>query len=134
MIDTYDVKDSKTRTDKISDLYNRFYDAHLSGGLVGEELSEIFINFGDLFANKIKQGKATQDEIDSTFNYLSGFIGENKDNYFPFPHKGLDRASKTVCESVEFAKDEMSKRTVYTQPSMTQEERNSYTLGFRKLG
>lgn len=135
MINTYDVKDSTTLTNKIFYLYNHFYDAHLSGALVGEELSEIFINYGDLFANKIKQGKVSDETIDDVNMLLSGFIGQNKDKYFTFQHKGLDRATNTVFESVNIAKNNANKKfSTYNQLNMTPEERESYSKGFRKLG
>lgn len=116
MIDSYDVKDSRTKTDLIFDLYNRYYDASKSGARTGEELSELLINVGDLFANKVKLGKVSEEEIESVENFLSGFLGENKDKYFNFNHKGLDTAARTVNEGIYVAKEEANKRSMYASP------------------
>ena len=131
MIDAYDVKSKSRPSDVILDSINRLYDAKLSGALKDSELSGIIINIGDLFANKIKQGKVSNNEIESFETYISGFVGENKDNYFAYPHSDLDRATKSVLESIDFAKEELNQRKRYSQPVMDVE---SYTRTFKKLG
>ena len=133
MIDTYDVKAGMSNTDLVFESLNRIHDAKLSGALKETELSNNLILTGDIFANKIKQGKVSDDVIDSYKEYISQFLRPNKDKFFAFPHKDLDVATKTNYESIEFAEEEKEKRNLYSQPSMSQEERDSYTKGFRKL-
>jgi hypothetical protein len=131
MINTFDVKASERRSDVVFSSLNRLYDAKLSGALVRDELSKILVSVGDLFANKIKQGKVNEDDIESVEVYLTGFTGENSDKYFSFPHTDLDRASKTVLESIDFAKQAVDKRNEYAHPVM---EADSYERTFRRLG
>lgn len=131
MIDTYDVKAKNRPSDVILDSINRLHDAKLSGALKEDELSSIIINIGDMFANKIKQGKVSNDDIESFEVHISGFTGENKDNYFAHSHADLDRSTKIVFESIDFAKDELDQRKQYSQPVMDAE---SYTKSFKKLG
>ena len=70
-----------------SDIFNslnRLNDAKQSGSLQDTELSSLIISIGDVFANKIKQGKVTEEEIESANLHLSGFTGKNKDKYFSY--------------------------------------------------
>ena len=131
MINTFDVKASERKSDTIFSSLNRLHDAKLSGALTRDEFSKILVSVGDLFANKIRQGKVTEDEIESVEAYLTGFTGENSDKYFSFPHEDLDRASKTVLESIDFAKQAVDKRNEYAQPVM---EADSYERTFKRLG
>ena len=73
--------------DVILDSLNRFHDAKLSGGLKEEELSNIIIPTGDVFANKVKKGKVNDETIESYKLLLSQFLGPNKDKYFAFPQR-----------------------------------------------
>lgn len=131
MINTFDVKVSERKSDGILKSLNRLLDAKPGGALTRDEFSKILVSVGDLFANKIKQGRVTEDEIESVEAHLTGFIGENSDKYFSFPHQDLDRASKTVLESIDFAKQAVDKRNEYAQPVM---EADGYERTFRKLG
>jgi len=134
MIDTYDVKASMRESDKIWESYNKLSIGKQTGGIGKSELSDLLINIGDVFANQIRQGKVNEDTIESYKTYLTQFLGSNKDKFFSFPHDGLDRAAKTNFEGIEFAKEALEERNLYSKPSMSQEERDSYTKGFRKLG
>jgi hypothetical protein len=131
MINTFDVRASERKSDIVFSSLNRLHDAKQSGALTRDEFSKLLVSVGDLFANKIKQGKVTEDEIESVEAHLTGFIGENSDKYFSFPHIDLDRASKTVLESIDFARQSLEKRNEYAQPVM---EADSYERTFRKLG
>jgi len=131
MINTFDVRASERKSNVILDSLNRLHDAKQSGALVRDEFSKILVYVGDLFANKIKQGKVTEDEIESVEAHLTGFTGENSDKYFSFPHEDLDRASKTVLESIDFARQAVEKRNEYAHPVM---EADSYERTFKKLG
>ena len=131
MINTFDVKASERKSNTILSSLNRLHDAKLSGALTRDEFSKILVSVGDLFANKIRQGKVTEDEIESVEAHLTEFTGDNSDKYFSFPHEDLDRASKTVLESIDFAKQAVDKRNEYAQPVM---DADSYERAFRKLG
>ena len=133
MINTYDVKDSIRETDKIWNSYNKISIGKQTGGLGKNEFSDLLINIGEVFANLIRQGKVNSETIESYKSHISQFSGENKDNYFAFPHEGLARVPKVSFESIDFAYDTVENRNMYA-PSMSQEERESYTKGFRKLG
>lgn len=91
---------------------NRLYDAKLSGALKSTELSEIIIGLGDLFANKIKQGKVTLDEIESAESFLTQFATDNKDVYFSYKHEDLSRAAKTFLEGDDFALEKAEERNM----------------------
>ena len=119
------------KSDEIFNSLNRLNIAKQTGGLDDTELSNLIVSIGDVFANKVKQGKVSEDEIESACIHLSGFEGKNGDKYFAFPHKDLDRASKSFIEGVYMAKDEADKRAEYSQPVM---EAESYERTFRKLG
>ena len=128
---TYDVKSVERKSDVIFNSLNRFYDAKLSGGLRDDEFSQIVENIGDLFANEIKQGKQTENNIESFESYLGVLGGPNAEYYFSHTHKNLDNAIKSVLEGNDFAKQELEQRKEYAQPVMTAER---YTKTFRKLG
>lgn len=131
MTATYDVKTIERKSDVIFNSLNRFSDAKLSGGLNDEEFSKIVVLIGDLFANQIKQGKHTEDNIESFESHLDGLDGPNSGNYFVHNHKNLESAVKSVLEGNDFAKQELDRRNQYAQPVMSAE---SYTKTFRKLG
>lgn len=131
MINTYDVKASMRKSEIIFDSLNRLNTSKQTGGLKDTELSNLIVCIGDVFANKIKQGKVTVEEIESAESYLTGFIGENKDKYFSYPHRDLDRAAKSFFEGNDFAKEELEQRNQYAQPVMDAE---SYERTFKKLG
>lgn len=117
-------------SDVILESINRLYDAKLSGAIREEELSKIIVLEGDLFANKIKQGKVSNNEIEQTEAFLTGFIGENKDKYFSLKHKDLDRASKMFLEGDFFALEDQRKRSISASPIF---EETDYKQGFRKI-
>lgn len=131
MINTFDVRASERKSNVILNSLNRLHDAKQSGALTSDEFSKILVSVGDLFANKIKQGKVAEEEIQSVESYLTGFVGENSDKYFSFPHTDLKSASKTALESIDFARQEIEKRNEYAQPVM---EADSYERTFRRLG
>lgn len=131
MINSFAVKGQNRVSDSIFDSFNRFHEAKSSGALRRDELSKILILVGDLFANKIKQGKVSKEEIESLESHLSGFNGENSDKYFAFPHEDLKVAAKSVLEGNDFALQSVEQRMQAAQPVM---EADSYERTFRKLG
>ena len=131
MKNTFDVKVSERKSNIILNSLNRLNTVKQNGALTRDEFSKILVSVGDLFANKIRQGKVSEEEIESLEAHLTGFIGENSDKYFSFPHEDLERASKTVLESIDFARQAVEKRNEYAQPVM---EADSYERTFKKLG
>ena len=131
MMDTLDVGAKGRPSDIILESLNGLNLRKNTGVLEQTELSSMIVYIGDLFANKIKQGKVSEDVIDSFESHLTQFLGENKDKYFTYPHKDLDRGTKSALESIDFAKEELERRSTYAQPVMDAE---SYDKPFRKLG
>ena len=131
MINTFAAKGQNRVSDGIFDSFNRFHEAKLSGALSKDEFSKLLISVGDLFANKIKQGKVSEDEIESLEAHLSGFVGENCDKYFAFPHEDLKMAAKSVLEGNDFALQSVEQRYEAAQPVM---EAESYERTFKRLG
>ena len=131
MIESYDVSAKGRPSDVILDSINGLNSRKNTGALNKNELSNIIIHIGDLFANKIKQGKVSEDEIEAFESHITQFTGENKDKYFSHSHSDLDRGAKSALESIDFAREELEKRNSYAQPVMDAE---SYERTFRKLG
>ena len=100
------------------------HDAKLSGALRADEFSKTIIYISDLFANKIKQGKLNDEEIESAETYLTGFVGENKDKYFSLQHDDLDRAAKIFLEGNAIALETIQERNISV----------SNSLGVKRLG
>ena len=125
------IQTSMRKSDVIFNSLNRIYDAKLSGALKETEFSDILISIGDIFANKVKQGKVSNDEIESYESHLTQFLGENKDKFYNHPHKDLDVAAKASLQSIDLAKTEFDKRSSYASPVIGI---GSYEKTFRKLG
>ncbi len=109
---------------------NRMHDAKQNGVLGPDELSKIIVLEGDLFANKIKQGRVTFDEIESAETFVTGFVGPNKDKYFSYNHADLDKASKAFLEGTFFAREELERRQ---RSTIQREEEINYRDGFKRL-
>ena len=131
MINTYDVRNQGRLCDVILNSLNGMHDRKSAGALDGQEFANIIVNTGDLLANGIKLGKIKDEDIESVESYLTQFLGENCNNYFDHPHQDLSRAGKTALESIDFAREELEKRSQFSQPVM---DVDSYTKTFRKLG
>lgn len=101
-----------SRTDTIWKCYNRLHISKLTGGLGQTEFSDLITNICDVYANAIKQGKISIENQESFESFLSQFLGKNKDNYYDFPHKGLDTAAKKGLEGNLFARDEINNSLV----------------------
>lgn len=114
----------------ILDSLNRMNDAKLSGAMSPDEFSKIIVLVGNLFANKIKQGKVESDQVDSFESFLTGFMGPNKDKYFDYPHIDLDKATNMVLQGNSFALSELERRKEFSNPVIQEEK---YTAGFKRL-
>ena len=131
MINTFALKGQNRVSDGIFESFNRFHDAKQTGALRRDELSKLLVTVGDLFANKIKQGKVSKEEIESLESHLTGFVGENSDKYFAFPHEDLKMAAKSVLEGNDFALQTVEQRYQAAKPVI---EAESYERTFRRLG
>lgn len=114
-------------SDEILNLFNRFSDAKLTGVVNPDELKTLLIKIGDLFANKIKKGEVSIDDIDSAETLIEGFISENKDNYFSHLHSDLDGAAKTFLEGDYVALESIRKRDLQSKPI------DDYSKSLRKI-
>ncbi len=131
MMEAYDVAAKSRTSDVILESLNGLNLRKNAGVLGGTELSALIAQIGDLFANKIKQGKVSDDIIESFETHLTQFTGENKDKFFVFPHEELERGSKIALESIDFAQENIQQRNISAQPVM---DADSYERTFRKLG
>ena len=85
-------------SDEIFEILNQMHDAKISGVLVPDQLSKELVLVGNVFANKIVQGKVSQDEIESAESFVTGFLGKNKDNYFNNRHVDLDKSARIFLD------------------------------------
>lgn len=111
---------------------NRMHDAKISGVMIPDELSKILVLSGNLFANKIVQGKVSQDEIESEESFVTGFLGKNKDNYFNNKHVDLDKAARIILEGNFVALEKLERKNKFTQSLYEEEDYENYNKGFRK--
>lgn len=111
---------------------NRMHDAKISGAMIPDELSKILVLSGNLFANKIVQGKVSQDEIESEESFVTGFLGKNKDNYFNNKHVDLDKAARIILEGNFVALEKLERKNKFTQSLYEEEDYENYNKGFRK--
>ncbi len=111
---------SNVKTGRVSDVIleslNRFHEAKNTGALNRNELSELIIKIGDLFANKVKQGKVSSEDIENVESFLYGFDGKNASNYFSIEHSNLDVAKRTFEEGVDFALQELQDKRLAASP------------------
>ena len=90
----------------------RFETAHRTGALVGDELSNIVILLGSIFANKVRKGLRTEEQAEDFLNQ----IPNGKWNSFSYPHKEQDTAYKTVEQDINAALYEQEKINNQAQP------------------
>lgn len=90
-----------------------------------EELHDMIVLFSNLFANKIKQGKVSVEDIESVENYVSTFLGIHKNDYFINEHEKLAEAAKTVLEADAMALEYLRQKEV------TASSINDYSKGLR---
>lgn len=86
------VKDRPS--DMFFDSVNRFNDAKTTGALVNDEFSKILILEGSFEANMVSRGLKTEDEANTYINDMP------EDNYFNYPHIGIEKAKKTVEQEI----------------------------------
>lgn len=129
-ITSFESRLNDRTSDVILNSLNRMYDAKLSGVMSPDELSKIVVLEGNLFANNISRGKVTQDEIESTESFITGFLEENKDNYFNNKHVDLDKSARMFLEGDFVALEELERRSKFTQSVFDEE---SYKSNFKRL-
>lgn len=92
-------------SDSLLNLYNRFYQAKLTGALKKDELSEIFKIIGILSANQIKKGRMSEEDVRS----LESFLVVNP-HYFQVTHENLKEAVSSILEGHDAAVQERMQR------------------------
>ena len=131
MIEAYDVTNSGRKSDAILNSLNGMSDRKRAGVLASNEFASNIIDVTDLIANSIKQGKISEEEIESVELHLTHLVSDDAGKYYSYPHEDLQRAGKTALESIEFAKETVKERVSYAQPVM---DADSYEKTFRRLG
>ena len=119
-------------SDEIFEILNQMHDAKISGVLVPDQLSKELVLVGNVFANKIVQGKVSQDEIESAESFVTGFLGKNKDNYFNNRHVDLDKSARIFLEGNFVALEKLERKNKFTQSIFEEEDYEDYNKGFRK--
>jgi len=120
------VKDRPS--DMFFDLINYNLEVKETGADKGTEFPKALAILGDLAANRIKQGKMSQDDIENMEAYVTCFVGENKDFYLSRTYPDLERAAKTFLEGTYVAREELEKRNIQARPIQTE----GYTNSLRK--
>ena len=116
---------SERPSDIILNSLNRLSSAKKTAALKPEEFSKLIEVVGDLAANKIKQGKMTEEQIDSLLSY------DNLDyRYFSLPHKDLEEAFKRFSEGIYMAQEQRGLR--FFQAKQVFKE-SDYRPGFKRL-
>lgn len=82
---------------------NRVNEGKYNGGIKNTEFADELELTGSLLANSIKLGKLSNDDIESVQNYLSTFVGPNKDKYISYPHQDYDKAAMKALQSIALA-------------------------------
>ena len=95
----------------------------LSGVVQNDLFSKILILEGDFLANKVKQGKLSEDEIESV-----RALFPSNDSYFSIKHENIEKANKTMNESIDMACAYMEERNVKVN---VPNEFNTLRKGFR---
>ena len=89
-------KKEETPKDTLLNGLNRELRAKFTGALRKDEFAKEEILAGDIYANGLKNNK-----VAGKPESFKSFIPET--NIFKFPHEGLERAAKTVKQSVDAA-------------------------------
>lgn len=130
MTSIINFEENMKSTDRTSDIIfsslNRFHEAKLNGALEKDELSKIIVLTGNVFANKIKQGKVSDEEIDQVESFVEGLSS----HYFNHEHTDLERASKIFLEGNYAALEKSNTRVLNAQPVLSASD---YESGFIKL-
>ena len=116
-------------SDALLNILNQFSVAKRNGVQDKEALAKMIILEGALFANKIKEGKVTIDEIESAEAFITGFARGNKDEYFKINHKELDTAAKSFLEGDYVALEELEQRNGLSQVV----EQDEFIKGLRRV-
>jgi len=108
----------------------RLLEAKRTGAITNNEFADLIVKIGDLYANKIRQGKAILEEVEEVEDYIECLISKNGNNYFSYAHKGLDVAAKKFLEGDFVALQEIEKRKIQSKPLLDEQD---YVKGFKKI-
>ena len=120
------IKSAERPSDLVLNSLNRIYEAKLNNVLDENELSKSIVLTGNLFANKVRQGKVLSDEMESTKTTVEKLRKE----YFTHKHNDLATASDIYIEGIDAALDFVATRNLSAQPVLTQTD---YNRTFQKL-
>jgi len=114
---------------------NGLHKRKYNGNLGSNELSQLLINFSNLYKGAMVAYKISEEDADNLYNeYFKHLEGKNADKYFQIFHEELDNSAIVMKENIS---EVINKRNDWENQSksiITQEEYESRTLGFRKLG
>lgn len=105
---------------------NKIYDSKINGSLTNGEFASTIALVGDIFANKVRQGKVTSDEIEQFEAHVSNL----QPAYFSFKHEGLKETSKMCLEGIAMAEQATNVRNISARPVLTEVD---YNRTFQKL-
>ena len=89
------MKTTDRPTDVILNSLNRFTKAKETGALRDDELAKIEILIGRLYANLVRMGKKTEDDVED----FERQVPNGKYDAFNYPHKGLDVAHDYIVQA-----------------------------------
>ena len=118
------MKGTGNLTDEFFNSFNRMYDAKLNGALKEDELSKLLILENKFFANLVRKGKKSEEDVETYDNDMPSGI-------YPigiYPHKDISLAQNTVKQTntaALFDAETINKRTQMPE---------SYSKGLRKAG
>lgn len=110
------MKSPSTLTDEFFALNNRLYDAKLSGSLKEDEYSKLLILENKFFANLVRNGKKTEEDVERYENDMPS----GKYSIGNYPHKDISLARDTIKQTNTAALFDL-------------ETKNSYSKGLRKV-
>lgn len=118
------VKGTGILTTQFFDSLNRIHDAKISGVLKEDEFSKLLILENKFFANLVRKGLKTEEDVEMYENDMPN----GKTPIGDYPHRDLDVAFSSVKQTdtaALFDAETISKRTQMPE---------SYSKGLRKVG
>ena len=117
------MKGSNTLTNEFFASMNRLHDAKITGALKEDELSKLLILENKFFANLVRRGKRSEEDVEAYDNNMPN----GKYPIGIYPHKDLTLANSTVKQTntaALFDAETLSSRMQFS---------DSYSKGLRKV-
>ena len=122
-------------TDILLNGINGLHKRKFNGNLGSNELSQLLISFSTLYKGAMVARRISELDADNLYNeYFKHLEGKNADKYFQIFHEELDNSARVMKENIS---EVLNKRIDWENQAksvITQEEYESRSLGFRKLG